>query len=57
MTKADFFHYGAAGVLYVIGVFGTTGLHIPGVTIDPVTCFAAATGIVAAGLKSGWLSK
>lgn len=52
----DVAHYGAAAGLYVIGVIGASGAHIPGVTIDPVTCFATATGILAAGLKGGWTS-
>lgn len=52
----DVLHYGSAAVLYVIGVVGASGAHIPGVTIDAPTCFITATGILAAGLKGGILS-
>lgn len=49
----DVAHWGAAAALFAIGAAGAAGLHIPGVTIDPTTCFIAATGIAGAGLKSG----
>jgi len=48
----DVAHWGAAGALYLIGIAGASGVHIPGVSIDPATCFLAATGLVGAGLKS-----
>lgn len=52
----DVLHYGSALVLYLIGLIGASGVHLPGVTIDPATCFITASGILAAGLKGGLLS-
>lgn len=51
MDWKDILHYGSAAGLVFLGVLGAMGLHIPGVTIDPATCFATGGGIFAAGLK------
>lgn len=51
MDWKDIMHYGGAAGLVFLGALGAMGLHIPGVTIDPATCFAAGGGIFAAGLK------
>ena len=47
----DVLHYSGAVGLLLLGIIGSTGIHIPGVTIDPATCLAAGGGILAAGLK------
>jgi hypothetical protein len=47
----DVLHYGSAAGLLLLGVIGSTGIHVPGVVIDPATCIAAGGGILAAGLK------
>jgi hypothetical protein len=49
----DVLHYGGALGLVALGLIASTGIHIPGVTIDPATCLAAGAGILAAGLKGG----
>jgi len=43
-------HYGGALLLFLIGVVGSAGLHIPGVVIDPTTCFTAATAYLGGGM-------
>lgn len=52
----DALHYGGAGAVALIGVAGSLGVHIPGVTIDPTTCFLFAATAFGAGLKGGWTS-
>lgn len=53
MKTVDLMHYGSALVLLGLGVVGSLGVVLPGVTIDPATCFTAAVGVFAAGLKGG----
>lgn len=50
----DVLHYGASGVLVLIGILGMTGAQLPGVSIDPSAAIAAGLsglGILGAGLK------
>ena len=49
MSVTKLFHYGAAALLFVIGVLGVAGVSLPGVTVDPVTALGAAIGVLTAG--------
>lgn len=44
-------HYAAAAGLFLLGVLASTGIHIPGVTLDAVTLYASAAALMAPELK------
>lgn len=48
MNWKDVLHYGGAAALVGLGLIGMTGLHIPGVQVDPMTCIV--TGLAAFGI-------
>lgn len=52
-TWIDAAHYGSAFVL--LGMAGLTqlGVHLPGITVDPMVAGSTGVGILVAGLKGG----
>lgn len=48
MNWKDALHYGGSAALVLLGLVGMTGMHIPGVQVDPMTCIV--TGLAAFGI-------
>ena len=54
----DLGHYGISLLLFIIGLLGTLGVQLPGVTVsDPKTIMFAGLGVLVAGFKSGFRAK
>jgi hypothetical protein len=52
MNWKDVLHYVGAAGLILLGLIGITGMHIPGVQIDPMTCIVTGLAVFGIGAKA-----